>query len=143
MATAKNEWHKSTETMEKKGPLDVKNLWKIWITPTCWWSLWMLFVLFEFACKREVSAIINPAKIGMILRLPETRWLEERSRIVLYPFCTSLHWFLLMRYQDLRENWRFEDPKDLIKDLEHILHVPWSKFDSLSPFSPGKVQFIS
>ncbi len=36
-----------------------------------WWSLWMLFVLFEFACKREVSAIINPAEIGMILRLPE------------------------------------------------------------------------
>ncbi len=35
----------------------------------CWWSLWMLFVLFEFAWKREVSAIINPAKIGMILRL--------------------------------------------------------------------------
>ncbi len=37
---------------------------------TCWWSLWMLFVLVEFAWKREVSAIINPAKIGMILRLP-------------------------------------------------------------------------
>ncbi len=37
----------------------------------CWWSLWMLFVLFEFAWKREVSAIINPAKIGLILRLPE------------------------------------------------------------------------
>ncbi len=31
----------------------------------------MLFVLFEFAQKREVSAIINPAEIGMILRLLE------------------------------------------------------------------------
>ncbi len=37
----------------------------------CQWSLWMLFVLLEFAWKREVSAIINPAKIGMILRLRE------------------------------------------------------------------------
>ncbi len=48
-----------------------------------------------------------------------------------------------MRYQDLRENWRFEDPKDLSEDPEHILHVSWSSFDSLSPFSPGKAQFIS
>ncbi len=28
-----------------------------------------------------------------------------------------------MRYQNLREYGRSEDPKDLIKDLEHILHV--------------------
>ncbi len=45
----------------------------------CWWSLWMLFVLFEFAWKREVSAIINPAKIGMTLRLPE---LPESNQMV-------------------------------------------------------------
>ncbi len=39
----------------------------------------MLFVLFEFAQQREVSAIINPAKIGMILRLPE---LPESNQMV-------------------------------------------------------------
>ncbi len=72
-----------------------------------------------------------------------TKWLEERSRTVLYPFCTSLLWFLIMRYQDLHENWRSEDTKDLIKDLEHILHVPWSIFCSPFPWSPGKTQFIS
>ncbi len=72
-----------------------------------------------------------------------TRSLEERSRIVLYQVCTSLHQFPLMRYQDLRENWRYEGTKDLIIDPQHILHVPWSKFDSLSPVSPGKAQFIS
>ncbi len=35
----------------------------------CWWSLWILFVLFGFAWIREVCSIINPAKIGMILKL--------------------------------------------------------------------------
>ncbi len=38
----------------------------------------MLFVLFEFM-EKEVSAIINPAKIGMILRLPE---LPESNQMV-------------------------------------------------------------
>ncbi len=47
-----------------------QNVAKKEIKEICWWSLWLLFVLFEFAWKREVSAIINPAKIGMILRLP-------------------------------------------------------------------------
>ncbi len=104
----------------------------------CWWSLWILFALFEFAWNMEVSAIINSAKIEMILRLlmlPESnQMVKERSRIVLYPFCTSQHRFLLMRYQILYRNWRFEDPRDLIEDLEHILHVPWSIF--LVPFPP-------
>ncbi len=31
----------------------------------------------------------------------------------------------------------------MIEDLEHILIVPWSSFDSLLPLSPGKAQFIS
>ncbi len=44
--------------------------WIVILTPLFSSSLWMLFVLFEFALKREVSAVINPAKIGMILRVP-------------------------------------------------------------------------
>ena len=56
----------------------------------CWWSLWIVFVLFEFVWKREVCAIINPAKIGMILKLPmlpeSNQMLRECSRIVLYRF---------------------------------------------------------
>ncbi len=46
----------------------------------------MLFVLFEFAWKREVSAIINLAKIGMILRLPE---LPESNQMVRGTFYTD------------------------------------------------------
>ncbi len=107
----------------------------------------MLFVLFEFAWKREVCAIINPAEIGMILRLPmhleSNQMVKKRSRIILYLFCTSQHRFLHVKYQVFCRNWRSEDPKDLIEDLEHILHVPWSIFGSLSPLSPGKAQFIS
>ncbi len=101
----------------------------------------------EFAWKREVSANINPAKIGMMLRLPmlpeSNQMLRKHSKIVLYPFCMPQYWFPLVKYQVLCRNWRFEDPKDLIEDLEHILHVPWSIFGSLSPLSPGKEQFIS
>ncbi len=111
-------------------------------THPCWWSFWIVFVSFEFAWKRDVCAIINPAKIGMILRLfmfPELNQMSnECSRIVLYPFCTSLHRFLLVIYQILCRNWRSEDSKDLIEDLEHILHVPWSIFDSLPPYHLGK-----
>ncbi len=113
----------------------------------CWWSLWILFVLFEFGWKREVCAIINPAKIGMILKLPMlsalNQMVREQSRIVPYPFWMSQHWFLLVTYQVLCWNWRSEDPKDMIEDPEYILHVPWSNFDSLSPLSPGKTLFIS
>ncbi len=127
------------------------NLWEWWwLTVTvincCWWSLWMLFVLFEFAWKREVCAIINPAKIGMILRLsmlPESnQMIRERSTIILYPFWTLLHRFLLVKYWVLCRNQRSEDPNDCIKDLD-ILHDSWSIFGSLSPLSPGKAQFIS
>ncbi len=108
----------------------------------CWRSHWILFVLFEFASKREVIAIINPAKIGMILRLPalpeSNQMVKEHSKIIQYPFKTSKHWFLHVKYQVLCRNWRYEDLKDSIEDLEHILHVPWSIFGSL-----GKMQFIS
>ncbi len=38
---------------------------------------------------------------------------------------------------------RSKDPKILTEDLEHKLIVPWFIFGSLSPLSPGKVQFIS
>ncbi len=46
----------------------------------------------------------------------------------------SQHWFLLVKCQALCWNWR---------DPEHILHVSWSIFDSVSPLSPRKVYFIS
>ncbi len=56
----------------------------------CWWSLWMLFVLFEFAWKREVLAIINSTKVGMMFYLS---FLPKSICIVLRPFRT----FLLVR----------------------------------------------
>ncbi len=56
----------------------------------CWWSLWMLFVFYEFAWKREVSAIINPAKIGIILKL---HMLPECNQIDRDRSWNILHWF--------------------------------------------------
>ncbi len=67
---------------------------------------------------------------------------KERSRIVLYPFCTSQHRFLHVKYQVLCGNWWSEDPKALIEDLENILHLSWY-FWFPSPLSLGKAQIIS
>ncbi len=113
----------------------------------CWWSLWVFFVLFEFAWKREVSAIINPAKIGMILRLselPESNQMVRRTfqdcfiSILYVTALISTHeipgftWKLKIR-RSKRFDWR---------SWTHI-HVPWSILVPLSPLSPGKAQFIS
>ncbi len=107
-------------------------------------------------CKHQSSQDWNDLEVAYASRIKpddkETfqdcsrivlRLFQDCSRIVPYPFWTSQHWFLLVRYKVLCWNWRSEDPKDLIEDPEHLLHVPWSIFDSLSPFSPGKAQFIS
>ncbi len=87
-------------------------------------------------CNHQSSQGWNDLEVAIDSRI-------EHSRIVLYPFCTSQHWILHVKYQVLCRNWRSKDPKDLIEDLEHILHVPWSIFGSLSPLSPGKVQIKS
>ncbi len=36
----------------------------------CWWSLWILLVLFKFVWTKRVLSIINSAKIEMISYLP-------------------------------------------------------------------------
>ncbi len=106
----------------------------------CWWSLWILFVLFDFIRKRGVCAIINSAKIGEVAYASRIEsdvlgTFQDRSILIIdviasIPTCN---------YQVLSWNWRSKDPKDLFEDNEHA-HTLF--LDLVSPLYTWEAQFI-
>ncbi len=74
-----------------------------------------------------VLAIINSAKIGMISYLP----LLQGSNLYVPHLNDSIFYVEI----------EILDPKIFIEDPEHI-HIFLIYFETLSPLSPGKVQFI-
>ncbi len=94
--------------------------------------------------KGSIDAIINSAKIGMILKLPMLLELNQmfwkRSRVVLYRSQMLQGRFLCLIYQVLCCNWRSRDPKDVLKDLEQAHNL---FLDLISPLYPWGAQFIS
>ncbi len=85
-------------------------------------------------CNHQSSQDWNDLEVAYASRIEP----DVIGMIILYPFCTSQHRFLLMRYQVC-----VKIQKILIEDPEQKIIVPWSIFGSLSPWSPGKAQFIS
>ncbi len=107
----------------------------------------MLFVLFKFAWKREVSAIINPANIVMISRLPE---LPESNQMVRGTFQNCFISILYVTasiptHEILGFTWKLKIWRSKRFDWRSWTHTTCTLicFGSPFPLSPGNAQFIS
>ncbi len=95
----------------------------------CWWSPWIIFVLFKFFWTERVYAIINSAKIRMIFYMP---LLQGWYLYGLY----SKDWILYVEIEDFRA--KGPDWRSSTYTCCCLIY-----FDTFSPLSPEKAWFIS